>query len=119
MQVKVGVLALALLGAVVLLLGCTPSRPSRLLLTNNGTEPIAAATVLVGGEKFEKSTIAVGETWQQEMNVRKEGGFVVNIRFVSGRAVHKELGYVTRGIGAIHTLTALDNDVTIKTTVQN
>jgi hypothetical protein len=113
---QVGVRA-GVLWVLLALTGCSVI-PSQLSLTNESAEVIAEAGVIVGGEALARRSIAVGETWHQEIRIRREGAFAVSIRFESGRTIKKELGYVTPGFAADHKLRVSDSDIAIETSIR-
>ncbi len=105
-------LRLACVLAILLTCSCTKHKGS-FLLVNKAQEPIVHASVVICGQRIELNDINPNKMGKGSYMVRSDSGYAVQIEFLSGKKLSKEVGYVTSGMDFKDKIFVTDSDIEI------
>jgi hypothetical protein len=100
------------------LLSCNGSE-AYFVLRNGGTEPIENATVQLGGQVVKLIDIKPGESASGHFSIFHDSHYEIDVRFLSGREMQQNIGYVTHGANFHHEIVVTETGIQLlNTTVE-
>jgi hypothetical protein len=110
--------ALALV-LVALVIGACARNTATIVLVNETKEPIASATVEVGGPIVELGQIEPGGRATGRLAVGGDADYHITVRFQSGAVLDRRLGYVTSGMDFHDEFSVSETDIVLKSAKVN
>jgi len=103
---------------VLMLVTACSAGNSTFSLINRADEPIVHARVTIAGQTFDIECIQPGGSISRDFGVKSDDHYVVEVNFLSGRTLQREVGYVTNGINFHHYIVVTTSNIQITSSAE-
>ena len=91
---------LCLMGVLLVVVGCTDEGEATLTIVNQSNETVVLLQVTVNENMQTVKDLEHGEEAEMHFLVKRDTDYHVDVEFVSGRKINKEVGYLSYGFNA-------------------
>jgi len=99
-----------LVGSLLLITSCGANQ-GYFQLVNETKESITQASIHISGQTIYLKNISSGQTVSGTYTIKTDSHYDINILFLSGKKLHKEIGYVTHGFDFRHKIVVTETDI--------